>query len=144
MRVDVAVAIAVAVAAMSSSGCRGPAFVKAGVGCPIATGSYLSDASLVSSDGTCPRAKAHSFDHLSFDAQGAFVSPAAAILSCTTRQLGCALQVDCSALVLAVRLKFEGSLSEDAEALAGVATLSDPDPGCRSIVYDVEAERQAP
>lgn len=138
----VAVAIAVAVAALSAPACRGPAFVKSGAGCAIATGQYLSDSWLVSSEGACDRAKAHSFDRIAFDASGAFVSPAGALLPCTTRQRGCALSIACDGVVISARVRFDGSLSEDAQALAGEATLSGLYDGCRSAVYDVSAERQ--
>lgn len=140
----IVVAVALAVAALSWSGCRGPAFVRTGVGCAVATGPYLSDASLVSTEGTCARAKAHSFDHIAFDSQGAFVSPADALLSCSTSQQGCALTIACSGVLILARVRFEGALSEDAQALSGVATVSGVYEGCRSAVYDVDAERQAP
>ena len=105
--------------------------------CALATGSYVSEATLRSESGDCPRAKAHTRDRLDFDEQG-FVSPAAVFIPCSTEQVDCTLTVTCQ--VLDQRMVFTGELVDDATRLVGVATFSG-DGACKSAVYDVAAVR---
>lgn len=133
-----AFAFALAVAACS---CAGPDVINPGAGCSIATGTYSTAAYLVSTDGTCAKAKAHSFDHVTFDAHGAFASPSQVFLPCSTRQVGCSMTITCT--FGATHGTFEGWLNADASTLSGTATARGSEDGCRSIVYDVEATRQA-
>ncbi len=105
--------------------------------CALATGSYVSEATLRSKSGDCPRAKAHTRDRLDFDEQG-FVSPAAVFIPCSTEQVDCTLTVTCQ--VFDQRMVFTGELVDDATRLVGVATFSG-DGACKSAVYDVAAVR---
>ena len=108
--------------------------------CAVATDTYVSEATLRSKDGQCPKAKGHSRDRLEFD-QGTFVSPAAAIMSCTTEQIECTITVTCRAF--AQKMVFTGAILDEGARLAGVVTFTG-EPDCRSTVYDMEATRPAP
>lgn len=105
--------------------------------CALASGSYVSEATLRSKAGDCPRAKAHTRDRLDFDEQG-FVSPAAVFIPCSTEQVECTLTISCQ--VLDQEMVFTGELLDDATRLVGVATFSG-EGACTSAVYDVAAAR---
>lgn len=105
--------------------------------CALATGTYVSEATLRSKSGDCPRAKAHTRDRLEFDGQG-FVSPAAVFIPCSTEQVECTLTITCQ--VLDQEMVFTGELLDDATRLVGVATFSG-DGACTSAIYDVAAAR---
>lgn len=105
--------------------------------CALASGSYISSATLRSKSGDCPRAKEHTRDRLDFDDQG-FVSPAAVFIPCSTEQVDCTLTVTCQ--VLDQQMVFTGELVDDATRLVGVATFSG-DGACTSAIYDVDAAR---
>ena len=105
--------------------------------CALATGIYVSEATLRSKSGDCPRAKAHTRDRFEFDDQG-FVSPAAVFIPCSTEQVDCTVTVTCQ--VLDQEMVFEGELLDDATRLVGVATFSG-EGACTSAIYDVAAAR---
>ena len=108
--------------------------------CPLATGTYVSEATMRSMGGTCPRAKEHTRDRLEFD-EGGFISPAAVFIPCTTEQDQCSLTVTCQ--VLDLKMVFAGELVDDATRIVGVATFSG-EGDCKSVVYDVDAARPVP
>ncbi len=116
-----------------------PAVLKEGLtsACALATGTYVSEATLRSKSGDCPRAKAHTRDRLEFDGRG-FVSPAAVFIPCSTGQVECTLTVTCQ--VLDQQMVFTGELLDDDTRLVGVATFSG-DGACTSAIYDVAAAR---
>lgn len=128
-----------ALLALTAAACGGQDVINPGSACPIATGTYATAAFLVSTEGTCPKAKDHSYDHVTFDARGAFSSPTQVFIPCSTHQLGCALTITCT--MGATHGTFEGTLNEDASVLSGVATARSPE-ACKAIVYDVTATRQ--
>lgn len=105
--------------------------------CPLATGIYVSEATLRSKEGDCPRAKPHTRDRLEFDG-GVFVSPAAVFIPCRTAQHECTITVTCQ--VLDQQMVFRGDVASDASSIVGVATFSG-NGACKSAVYDLEATR---
>lgn len=105
--------------------------------CPLASGTYVSEATLRSKRGTCPNAKAHTRDRLVFDETG-FVSPSEVFIPCTTAQDQCTLTITCQ--VLDLQMVFSGELVDDANHITGVATFSGSG-DCKSVIYDVEAGR---
>ncbi len=105
--------------------------------CALATDIYVSEATLRSKEGQCPKAKNHSRDRLEFD-EGVFVSPAAAFVPCTTQQAECTITVTCRAF--AQKMVFTGEIMDEGARLAGVVTFTG-EPDCTSRVYDMEATR---
>lgn len=105
--------------------------------CPLADGTYVNEATLRSLEGDCPRMKPHTRDRLEFDG-GAFISPAAVFIPCSTELKACALTVTCQ--VLDLQMVFTGDVAEDASRIAGVATFRGSG-ACKRAVYDMEATR---
>jgi hypothetical protein len=108
--------------------------------CGMATGTWVNEATRRSKEGDCPRMKAYTRDRLEFD-EGAYVSPAAAFIPCSTQQTACTLTVTCQMFDL--EMVFTGELMDDATRLVGVATFSGTG-ACRSAVYDMEATGPLP
>ena len=109
--------------------------------CALATGTYVSEATLRSKAGVCPRAKDHTRDRMVFDDDGAFISPAAVFIPCSTAQVACNVNITCQ--VLDLQLKFTGELVDEGSRLVGVATFTGSG-DCKSIIYDVDAARPQP
>lgn len=114
-----------------------------GAQCQALTGQYVSTAIIVATDGSgCDKAKPRTVDRISFDDQGAMISPADPIVVCSTRQDGCSISIACDAL--GIRAEFDGQIGEDAQTVVGQATVKHMYEGCRSIVYDVQVVRRTP
>lgn len=136
------VLVAVALTMVCALGCRNPQRPLEGdESCGLARGTYVSHSTLVSSERSCPRAKAVTTDRLVFDGDGVFLSPAEGLIGCNTEQQGCDLLVDCTATLIGFHAQFRGVLEADSEALTGVATVTGYYAGCGAVVYDMEAAR---
>jgi hypothetical protein len=136
--------LAVALLLEPLAGCRAQEnVVNTGEQCQALTGQYVSTATIVATDGSgCDKAKQRTVDRISFDDQGAMISPADPIIVCTTRQDNCAISIACDAL--GIRAEFDGQIGEDASTVVGQATVKHMYEGCRSIVYDVNVVRRTP
>ena len=108
------------------------------------SGSFDATSTLESTDGSCARAKARSFDRYDFDSSGAFVSHLDPLVSCRTDQEDCRITIHCSTNVIDAKADFAGNLSRDGSELDGTATFSGQYQGCTRVVYRVIARQAEP
>jgi hypothetical protein len=117
----------------------GPSSVAHHEQCPLIGGSFNATSTLESTDGSCGKAKAHSFDRYDFDSEGAFVSHLDPLVNCRTDQEDCSISIRCTTNVIDAKADFEGTLSRDGSELIGTATFSGQYQGCSKVVYRVVA-----
>lgn len=135
--------IAVTLAACGSDVPTSVLALESGSSCLRVSGQFDAVFSLTAAEGgACTKAKQVSHDTLTFDEAGQFVSPAAALLPCSTAQLDCTLAVSCESVAIGAR--FEGILSPDAESITGSAQLRGGVSDCERVWYAMEATRRLP
>jgi hypothetical protein len=117
--------------------------LEGGGSCPQASGSYDAVFMLTAKEGgACTKAKQVSYDTLSFDGSGQFISPASAVLPCTTTQVDCQIAVRCDSVFASAH--FDGTLTEDGDSISGSAQLRGAVSDCDKMTYAMEAARPLP